>query len=82
MHCTKRICGTCERVKSTSSDAVLVLHRERGATMGGVDVERVVTHVRQQIDLANAKLGDEFYPAHLSVALIDVVFSARLKYCS
>ena len=50
--------------------------------MGGVDVERVVTHVRQQIDLANAKLGDEFYAAHLSVALIDAVFSARLKYCS
>lgn len=48
--------------------------------MEGINVERVVTQVNRQIDLANAELGDEFYPAHLSVALIDAVFTPRLNY--
>lgn len=28
----------------------------------------------------NAELGDEFFPAHLSVALIDTVFNPQLRY--
>ncbi|MDE0304001.1 MAG: hypothetical protein OXI87_03815 [Albidovulum sp.] len=50
--------------------------------MNGKDVERVVIQVRKQIDLAKAELGDEFYPAHLSVALIDAVYTPRLNYYS
>ena len=44
------------------------------------DVQRLVDVARRDIDLAGAKLGDEFYPAHLSIALIDAVFSVRLSY--
>ncbi len=44
------------------------------------DVQTIVEAVRRDIDLARASLGDEFYPAHLSVALIDAVFSTRLSY--
>ncbi len=44
------------------------------------DVQGIVDAVRRDIDLAGAKLGDEFYPAHISIALIDAVFSVRLSY--
>lgn len=44
------------------------------------EIERLVSHVRCLIDLDNAKLSDEFYPAHLSVALIDAIFTPRLHY--
>ena len=44
------------------------------------DVQAVVDAVRRDIDLARTSLGDEFYPAHISVALIDAVFSTRLSY--
>ena len=36
--------------------------------------------MRRDIDLARVRLGDEFYPAHISIALIDAVFSVRLSY--
>lgn len=36
--------------------------------------------VRCSIILENAELGDEFFPAHLSVALIDAVFNPQLRY--
>ena len=36
--------------------------------------------VRCSIISENAELGDEFFPAHLSVALIDAVFNPRLRY--
>ena len=41
--------------------------------------EAVARETRRLIDFAQP-LGDEFYPAHLSVALIDAVFSVRLSY--
>ena len=50
--------------------------------MEGMDVERVVTQAHQQINLANAELGDEFYPVHHSVVPIDVAFTSRLNYFS
>ena len=36
--------------------------------------------VRCSIISENAELGEEFFPAHLSVALIDTVFNPRLSY--
>ena len=36
--------------------------------------------VRCSIVSENAELGDEFFPAHLSVALIDTVFNPQLRY--
>ena len=44
------------------------------------DIGRLVRHVRSRIDLADAELGEEFFPAHLSVALIDAFFTPRLDY--
>ena len=44
------------------------------------DVGRLAHQVRRLIDLSDAELGDEFFPAHLSVALIDAVFTPRLDY--
>ena len=55
------------------------------------DIRRVVGAVRASISLVDVDLPDEFYPAHLSVALIDAVFRPRLgegtvtvleRYCS
>ena len=40
----------------------------------------VVRKVRRLIDLDSAELGAEFFPAHLSVALIDAILTARLRY--
>ena len=40
----------------------------------------VVREVRRLIDLDNVELGAEFYPAHLSVALIDAIFTSWLRY--
>lgn len=44
------------------------------------EVCQVVYTVRRLIDLENAELGVEFFPKHLSVALIDAVFTPRLRY--
>ena len=46
----------------------------------GRDVQAVGDEVRHRIDLDIAALGDEFFPAHLSVALIDAVFTPQLRY--
>ena len=55
------------------------------------DFRRVVGAVRRSISLADVDLPDEFYPPHLSVALIDAVFRPSLgegtvrvleRYCS
>ena len=37
------------------------------------DVRRVVHRVRSLKDVNETELGDEFFPAHLSVALIDAI---------
>ena len=47
---------------------------------GSSDVQRVVREVYRLIDLESAELDDEFFPAHLSVALIDTVFNPQLNY--
>ena len=44
------------------------------------DVRRVVHRVRSLIDVNETELGEEFFPAHLSVALIDAIFTANRKY--
>ncbi len=44
------------------------------------DVRRLLDQVCRQIDLEGAELGDEFYPGHLSIALIDAFFTPRLRY--
>ena len=40
----------------------------------------IARKVRRLFDLHSLNLGDEFYPAHLSVALIDAIFTPRLRY--
>ena len=49
-------------------------------TPGDSDVLRVLNHVRRLIDLKDAELSDEFFPAHLSIALIDALFTPQLRY--
>ena len=44
------------------------------------DVRWVVHRVRSLIDVNGTELGEEFFPAHLSVALIDAIFTANRKY--
>ena len=51
-------------------------------TPGNSEVARVIDHVRRLIDLKDAKLDDEFFPAHLSIALIDAIFTPQLRYYS
>ncbi len=44
------------------------------------EVRQVVSAVRRSIDLHGAELSEEFFPAHLTVALIDAVFNRQLRY--
>ena len=41
---------------------------------------QVVSAVRRSIDLEGAELSKDFFPAHLTVALVDAVFTPRLRY--
>ena len=43
------------------------------------EIRQVVDAVRRSISLAHVELPDEFYPAHLSVALLDAVFRPCLE---
>ena len=43
-------------------------------------VRQVVSAVGRSIDLRGAELSKEFFPAHLTVALIDAVFNPQLRY--
>ena len=45
-----------------------------------LEVRQVVDAVCRSVPLVRAKLTDEFFPAHLSVALIDAVFRSRLRH--
>ena len=47
---------------------------------GDSDVGRLVRQVRRLINLKDAELSDEFFPAHLSIALIDALFTPQLRY--
>ena len=51
-------------------------------TQGDSDVGRLVDQVCRLINLKDAKLSDEFFPAHLSIALIDAIFTPQLRYYS
>ena len=44
------------------------------------EVCQIVREVHRLVDLDSAELGDEFFPAHLSIALIDAIFTPRLNY--
>ena len=44
------------------------------------EVRQVVSAVGRSIDLHGAELSKEFFPAHLTVALIDAVFNPQLRY--
>ena len=44
-----------------------------------LEVRQVVDAVRRSISLTEIELPDEFFPAHLSVALIDAVFRSELR---
>ena len=44
------------------------------------EIERLMTAIVRSIPLRNVELPDEFFPAHLSVALIDSVFRSRGRH--
>ena len=44
------------------------------------ELRQVVSAVGRSIDLQGAELSKEFFPAHLTVALIDTVFNPQLRY--
>lgn len=44
------------------------------------EVRQVVSAVRRSIVLHGAELSEEFFPAHLTVALIDAVFNPQIRY--
>ena len=50
--------------------------------MNDQEVRAVADKVNDCINLKTVTMGVEFYPAHLSVALIDAMFSVRSKYDS
>ena len=45
-----------------------------------VELNQVIEAVRRSFPLRNLALPDEFFPAHLSVALIDAVFGSKEKH--
>ncbi len=45
-----------------------------------LEVQQVVELVDRSINLDGAELSDEFFPTHLSIALIDAIFNPQLKY--
>ncbi len=60
------------------SQVNLVPRQVSSATMPEGDA--IARDVRRLFDLQGQILGDEFYPAHLSVALIDAILTPRLRY--
>ena len=54
--------------------------REIDVHSAGADSARVAARVRCVIDLDGAELSDEFFPGHLSIAVIDAVFNPQLRY--
>lgn len=44
------------------------------------EVRKVVSAMKHSIDLHGAELSEDFFPAHLTVALIDAVFNPRMRY--
>ena len=44
-----------------------------------LELRQIVDAIFRSIPLDGAKLTDDFFPAHLSIALIDAVFRSRLR---
>ena len=44
------------------------------------NIGRLVHQVCSQINIRDAELGDEFFPAHLPIALIDALLTPQLRY--
>ena len=44
------------------------------------EVRKVVSAANRSSDLRGAELSEEFFPAHLTVALIDAVFNPQMRY--
>ena len=44
-----------------------------------LEYRRVIEAVRRSVSLANLELPDQFFPAHLSVAVVDAVFRPDLR---
>ena len=44
------------------------------------NIEQIARHVSRLIDIQDAELGEEFFPAHSSVALIDAILTPQLRY--
>ncbi len=44
------------------------------------EVRQIVSAVGRTINLHGAELSEEFFPAHLTVALIDAVFNPQIRY--
>ena len=47
---------------------------------GSSEVRKVACEVERLIELESAELDEAFFPAHLSIALIDAVFNPQLDY--
>ena len=50
------------------------------AVVTDTGIERLVAAIKRDIDLANLKLGEEFFYASLPLAVIDAVFSIGVTY--
>lgn len=53
---------------------------EKAPAANAQNAKSVAREVCRLIDLTKVELGDEYYPTHLSVALIDAIFTTRLRY--
>lgn len=53
---------------------------KKGPCGDSSNAKLVADRIRRLINMKNAKLSCEFFPAHLSVALIDAIFNPQLDY--
>ena len=53
---------------------------ENRKRFNGSDVDLLVARVQRELDINNAKLGEAYYPAHLTVALLDAILNPQLNY--
>lgn len=53
---------------------------ERTKRFNGTDVDLLVARVQRELNIINAKLGEAYYPAHITVALLDAILNPQLNY--
>ena len=53
---------------------------ESSKRFNGSNVDLLVARVRRDLDISNAELGEAYYPAHLTVALLDAILNPQLNY--